>query len=134
MDNKLIILNPTEREYHNGQMFILWFGYGFTRFGSVKLAVYAKHLEDALDECIDYIAEHAPGYLCDDEVAAEFERLKVEGVDDETAAEQSEVDTTCGGGGGNRIKSEAWGIISERPTRKERMHIIEECGGVEIIK
>ncbi len=40
---------------------------GFGAFGPVRVLVWAEHLQDALDEACDYLAEHAPGFFDADE-------------------------------------------------------------------
>lgn len=55
---RVVMINPTERTYHD-HAFVLWFGaYGWTR-----LHVYARNLEDALEECAAWLADHAPGHI-----------------------------------------------------------------------
>ncbi len=113
---RVVMINPTERTAYDGwgrggktprtQSYVLWFG----AYGSTRLHVFAPSLEDALDAAIDWLAEHAPGHLCDDEVNEEYARLIADGVDEETAIDRAECDTTSGGNAGNRIHSWEWGI------------------------
>jgi hypothetical protein len=110
----IVIVNPLER-HNTTNRFVLHFGaYGWTR-----LLAYADNLEDALDECVDWIAEHAPGLLADDTVAEEYERLIAEGMDEDEAREEAEVDTTIAGNAGHYLNSWEWGILAENPTRAE---------------
>lgn len=54
----LTMINPTMRRFHD-HAFVLCFGaYGWTR-----LHVYADSLEDALEECASWLADHAPGLI-----------------------------------------------------------------------
>lgn len=114
----ITIINPTDRDWTSSR-FVLCFGaYGWT-----KLAVYANHLEDALDECIDWIAEHAPGLLCNDAVAEAYSEALAEGATEEEAYETSLEDVTTGGNCGDHILSYEWGIVAENPTRAELLTI-----------
>lgn len=112
------MINPTERKWHSSA-FVLWFG----AYGETRLHVYADHLEDALDECVDWLADHAPGMLADEQVHDEYERLLAEAVaagkdpeaTSEECAQEAEVDTTCAGNAGNYLLSWEWGIALENP-------------------
>ena len=123
---RVTIINPSDRWpidrwYPRRQhTFILAFG----QVSATYLMVYADHLQDAFDECIDWIVDHAPGLLCDDEVAEEYERLIAEGKTEEEAWEESEVDTSSGGNAGNRIHSDEWTIAAEDLTRQELDHFL----------
>jgi hypothetical protein len=117
---KFTIVNPIDN--WKKQRYVLAFGEGFSCWYMLAWG----HLEECLDECIDYIAEHAPGLLCDDEVNAEYHRLVAEGMSEEKAQEQAEVDTTCAGNCGNRIQSDHWTIVLENPTRQQLKALIAE--------
>ncbi len=95
--------------------YILWFG----AYGTTRLMVWADHLQDALDVAIDWIAEHAPGLLCNDAVADAYREAIAAGKSEEDAIEDAEIDTSCGGNAGDRILSYEWGILAEDPTRAE---------------
>lgn len=110
--SKLTFINPLESAW-TSHRFVLAFG----AYGDTVLVAHANHLEDALDACIDWIAEHEPGLLCDDAVAEEYARAIEEGKSEEEAMEIAEVDTTCGGNAGNRINSWEWSILAEDPDR-----------------
>ena len=112
LEEQINIVNPGDRDWTKHR-YVLQFGaYGWT-----VLLVWANSLDDALDESIDWIVDHAPGLLCDDEVQEEYERLIAEGKSEEEAQEEAEVDTTCGGNAGNRINSWDWAIVAEDPSR-----------------
>ncbi len=67
IDIEIIEVNPGDRDW-TCHVYVLYFGaYGWT-----QLRVWANHLEDALDECIDWIVDNAPGLLADDQVAEEY--------------------------------------------------------------
>lgn len=101
--------------YQKPQKFVLWFG---PAFAPIRLMVWARSLEAALDECVSWLEDHAPEVFCDDYVAKEYRRFREEGKSEEEARELAEQDTTiCDGG--HYIASEEWGIIFENPTRKE---------------
>lgn len=117
---RVTIINAADRwpnmfHMRRQQTFILAFG----QVSATYLMVYADHLQDALDECIDWIAEHTPGMLCNDEVEEEYKRLLAEGKSEEEAMEEAEADTTCGGNAGDRILSYEWTVAAENLTRQE---------------
>ncbi len=97
--------------------FILAFGYGGT-----LLMLWADHLEDALDEAIDWIADHAPGLLADDEVKEAYDEAIAEGKTKKEAWDASDVDVTRGDNG-HYIRSEEWSIAAEDPTREDVLEL-----------
>jgi hypothetical protein len=120
---KIIPINFSDRHWTSGR-FILCFG----AYGDTRLMVWANHLEDALDECVDWISENAPGLLCNDMVNEEYARLVKEhtesGLDveegDEVAFwEEATQDVTTAGNAGDHILSYEWGIVAENPTREQ---------------
>lgn len=111
---KLYAVNTSERG-STKHRYILYFGDIYVKY----LLVWANHLEDALDECVDCIAEKWPGLLCDDEVASEYNRLIAAGETEEEAQEHCAVDTTCAGNNGHYLFSWQWGIVIEDPTREQ---------------
>lgn len=65
MHAPIVIVNPSERGnnqerryYDTTPRFILWFG----ACGSTYLMVWG-HLEDALEECAEWLADNAPGHI-----------------------------------------------------------------------
>lgn len=136
-ERRVTMINPTERTaYANpyggrcdprfdreSPSYVLWFGaYGWTR-----LHVYAPSLDDALDACVDWLADYAPGELADEYVHDEYKRLHAERVaagadpDDEDVIqecqEEAESDTTQAGNAGNYVSE--WGVALEDPTPAE---------------
>lgn len=119
---------PSYRPEYGPDRFIFWLG----AYGSTMLLVYSDHLEDALDEMIDWCVDFATSMLCDDQVDEEFARLYDEyiatGMSEEDASEkaasEAEVDTTQGGNCGHYLLSQEWGIVCENPTRQELLEII----------
>ena len=81
--------------------------------------VWANGIEDALDEAVDWIADNAPGLLCDDTVAYAYKFAIGEGVSEERAQELAEQDTTRAGNAGHYILSHEWLILAEDPTRAQ---------------
>ncbi len=118
-ERKLWIVNPVERAWTKSR-FILWFG----ACGPTYLLVYANSLDDALDECVDWLVDHAPGQLADEQVHDEYNRLIAEGKSEEEAMEGAAVDTTCAGNCGNYLNSWEWGIAAENPTRAQLVEFI----------
>jgi hypothetical protein len=112
MGQEVIIVNGHDRNWTSGRYVLAFGAYGWT-----VLMVWANSLEDALDEAVDWIAEHEPGLLADEEVADEYRRLVAEGMPEEEAAEEAAVDTTCAGNAGHYLHSWEWSIVAENPTR-----------------
>lgn len=112
--NPIIPINANDRSWTHHR-YILWFG----AYGTTRLMVWANSLDDALNECIDWIVDNAPGLLCDEQVEEEYKAALAEGLSEEEAMERAELDTTCGGNCGNHILSYEWGIVAEDPTRAE---------------
>lgn len=113
-NHPLVLVNPNDKSWTKHR-YVLSFGtYGWT-----KLMAWANSLEDALDECVDWIVDNAPGLLCDDVVREEYERAIAEGKSEEEAIAEAEVDVTRAGNAGNCINSDEWHIVFEDPTRQE---------------
>lgn len=119
---EIILVNPENRDYtryrgndSRGSCFVLCFGaYGWT-----KLMVWENNLQDALDTAVDWIAEHAPGLLCTNEVNTAHNEAMASGMTEEEAWDSSEIDVTRAGNCGDCISSSEWGISLENPTRAE---------------
>ena len=115
----LTLINPTSKSWTTGHYrekpYILWFG----AYGTTRLLVYARHLSDALDECIDWIGDNAPGLLCNEQVNETYNEAMAEGLSEEEAFERASEDTTVGGNCGDHILSWEWGIVAEDPTPAE---------------
>jgi hypothetical protein len=122
MGRQIYIANPGDRGYWPA--WVLAFG----PYGDLYVLAYAKCLEDALDECVDWIADNAPGLLADDEVADEYRRVLTEhvaaGADPtderviEAAQAVAEIDTTIAGNYGHYLHSWQWQICLEDPTKE----------------
>lgn len=108
----LEIINPTDSAF-TANRYILSFG----TYGCTNLLVWADHLQDALDECIDWLVDNAPGLLCDDAVNEAYQEAIDLGETEERAQEIAEEDTTAGGNCGNHIMSDEWALHSENPNR-----------------
>lgn len=113
-------VNPS-KDY---KRFVLSFG----AYGDTLLLVWADHLQDALDEAVDWIAENAPGLLADEQVNAAYNDAIAKGLDDEQACQVAEVDMTCAGNCGNFIPSWEWSVVSTFPSRERLKGIISERG------
>jgi hypothetical protein len=117
---EIVLVNPDDKSW-TSHRYILCFGaYGWTR-----LMVWANHLDGALDEAIDWIADNAPGLLANDEVQEAYEAAIAEGKSEEEAAEEAEEDTTRGGNCGHYLNSWEWGILAEDPTREDLKNLIK---------
>lgn len=90
---------------------LLWFGEGYGQ--PYYVLVGERHLEDALDEAVDHLAEHAPELLADEQVKEEYDRLVEEGNPEEEAQEEAEIDTICAGDCGHYVASDGWGYSAE---------------------
>lgn len=115
------VVNPGDKHFAKNRWCL-----AFGAYGSNVLLVWANHLEDALDECIDWIADHAPGLLCVNEVAEAYQRAIAEGKDEETAYTESTVDTICAGNCGNYINSWEVQILAENPDRRTLKEIVRD--------
>jgi hypothetical protein len=94
----ITLVNPLAAD----NLFVLCFGaYGWTR-----LAVWAHHLDDALDEAIDWLVDNAPGHIVDDQVE---EALTVG------------LASRCGR---TTWTKHEWGIVAENPTPAEWQAIV----------
>lgn len=88
------LANPTDADWTRHRYLFSLGAYGWT-----KVLVWANDGDAALEVLGEWCVEHAPGLLCNDEVQEEFERAKSEGLGEEEAWEQAEVDTVrdnCG--------------------------------------
>ncbi len=110
--SKLVSVNPTDSHFTR-KRFILSFGaYGWT-----QLLVWANSLEDALDECIDWIVDNEPGLLADEQVNEAYAAAIAAGKDEETAHTEATADTISGGNAGNYLLAWEMQIVSENPSR-----------------
>lgn len=116
----LTYINRDDRHWTDNK-FALWFG----PYGETKLVVFSDHLQNALDESIDWLVEHAPGLLCDEQVKEAYEEAIAEGKTEDEAIEIAEVDTVRGGNCGNYIFSHEWGILSENPSKAQIKELIK---------
>jgi len=113
------VINSTDRDWTKHR-FVLAFGaYGWT-----VCLVWANHLEDALDECIDWIADNKPGLLYDEAVQRAFQAAIAKGKSEEDAIAEAETDMTCAGNNGRYIASWDWTILAEDPDRKTLKEIV----------
>jgi len=122
---ELTMINRPDKCVHTRwatRAFILCFG----AYGETRLLVYARHLEDALDECVDWIAENAPGLLMNDQVAEAYHEAIAEGKSEEEAIEEAECDMTIAGNAGDYIASWEWGIVGEDLTPKQIADYVHE--------
>lgn len=112
-------VNPGDQGYtKNDKRFVLW-------FGPVKLYAFGS-LEDALEECGEWLEENAPGLLANEQVDEAYQIALAEGWNHDDAWDQAHIDVTsldCG----RSILSYEWGIVAEDPTREE----LEEIFGTE---
>lgn len=112
MGYEIVSVNGSDREWVSNRYIL--------HFGATRLMmVWGNCLGDALDECIDWVAEHAPGLLCDDEVEELYREAIAEGLGEDDAWERATMDTISGGNCGNRIRSWEWGLVAENPSRSE---------------
>lgn len=111
---EVVLVNPHDRWWTRGS-FVLWFG----AHAPTYLRVWANGIDSALDECVDWLAEHAPGLLCNEPVAEEYERAIAEGLDESAAYERAVQDVTIAGNCGDHLLSWEWGIALDTPTRAQ---------------
>jgi hypothetical protein len=110
----IVPVNGSDRDWTKYR-FVLWFG----ACAPTHLMVWGNGLDDALDEAVDWIAEHAPGLLADEAVQDEYKRLVAEGKSEEEAQTEATVDTTPAGNACHYLHSWEWGITFENPTRAQ---------------
>lgn len=116
----IVLVNPSDRDWTKHR-YVLWFG----AYGSTRLMVWANSLEDGLDAAVDWIVDHAPGLLSDDEVEAAYEEALSLGSDEENAQRIATVDKTCAGNASNYLNSWEWGIVCEDPTRAQLEELLK---------
>ncbi len=80
--------------------------------------VWANHLEDAIDEAIDWVADHAPGNLMDEQVHEAYQRAISQGLSEEQALQVAEEDVFSGGNSGHYVASDELNVVAENPTRE----------------
>lgn len=118
--SRITFVNPSDSAWTRHRYVLAFGAYGWT-----ILVAHANSLDDALDECIDWIVDNEPGLICDAAVseayALNLAANLAAGLDEETArsraAEDAEIDTTVGGNCANRINSWEWSIVAEDPDR-----------------
>lgn len=115
---KIVPVNSSDKDWKKHR-FILAFG----AYGDTLLMVWANSLDDALDEAVDWIADHAPGLLADDAVKEAYEEAIREGKSEEAAQEAAEMDTVTAGNNGHYLHSWEWNIVAEDPTREQVLEI-----------
>lgn len=133
---RVYLVNPTSKcpnRYHPQHCYVLWFG----ACAATYLHVYADSLEDALEECAAWVAEHAPGHIMahgSDELVAlyreAFEEIGLTwdgNVDwndrkQELAMQSAESDLTYTESG--YLTSYEWGIALEDPTTEDLYRFI----------
>lgn len=122
----ITIVNPRAKHgKRKTPSFVLWFSTG--GMSATHLLVYADNLDDALGECVDYLEEQGlEGFFADDEVAEAYSTLIAEGVDEDEAREEAEVDTLAAGNHGRYLRTGTWGVTAENPSPAQ----LREIGGV----
>lgn len=128
----VVLVNPSERAYksryyrdmqgHDCDRFVLWVDSHAPRY----LMIWTSSLEDAIETAGEWLAEHAPGLLCDDAVNEAYQEAYdaaiAEGKDEDTAREEAyetaESDVTRLDNG-HYLESHEWGIALENPSRAE---------------
>lgn len=119
-NREIVLVNPSDKTWTKHR-FVLWAG---SPMGPTYFLVWANHLQDALDEMVDCIADDYPGFLADDSVEEAYREAIASGMSEEEAREKAEMDTTCAGNYGNYLMSEEWGIVVEDPTRVELLELL----------
>ena len=112
-------VNPNDKAWTSGK-FVLAFG----AYSALYLVVWANHIEDALDGAIDWIVDHKPGMLCDDQVSELYNEAISQGCSEDQAQERATQDITCGGNAGNYIPSWEWSVAAENPSRQQMLAIL----------
>lgn len=105
-------VNSTDKHWTSDR-FLLAFG----ATGSVLCLAWANSLEDALDACIDYLEDKAPGLFCHDQVSDIYEAAIVRGMPHDDAYELAMQDTISGGNHGCLLHSWEVNLLATNPTR-----------------
>ena len=90
----------------------------FGAYGGTHVLVYANGAEDASEIAINYVAERWPGLLADEEVAGAYKEARAEGLSEEDAQQQAEVDTVCASSDGIHYVHSWEMSILEDPSRE----------------
>jgi hypothetical protein len=123
---KIRIVNPNDVNFYK-HSYVLQFG----AYGDTRLLVYASSLDSGLEECIDWLADNAPGLLADDEVTDAYNEAINQGKTEEQAYEYATTDMTPGDNG-HYIASHEWAIVAEDPTREQLFEIGGLGGELEV--
>ena len=133
---EIVLVNPAERDYAR-HSYVLFFG----AYGDTHLMVWTDSLEDAIEECAAWLAEHAPGHVmrewsdehkdlireaCQErgvEWPAGFEALDDERKWEICDAAEADLTRTESG----FLTSYEWGISAEDPDRADLMAMIGEA-------
>ena len=99
------------------------FIFAFGAYGNTYVRAWGNGIDSALDAAVDWLADHKPGLLSDDVVRSEYERFKEEGMSDEKAIQEAELDTTIAGNNGHYLNSSEWMIVAEDPSHEQVLQI-----------
>lgn len=118
---RVIVVN--DRGIHDHR-YVLWFGQNAPTF----LMAHADSLDEATDECFDYIETHYPGWFADDLVEERVREVVGDDADDgQVDAARQQVEEELGvfraGNHGRMMLGEDMGIAAEDPTFLELMQI-----------
>jgi len=116
------VINSNDRDWTKHRYVLAFGAYGWT-----VCLVWANHLDDALDECVDWIADNEPGLLCDEAVQEAYNEAIAEGESEEDAMTKAETDMTCAGNHSNYIASWEWTILAEDPDRATLKEIVAQA-------
>ena len=108
----VLAVNPNDRDWTRHR-YVFW----FDAHAPGYLLVWANDEGSALAEAADYLAEHAPGMFCDQEVDERLAEARARGLDDDAAYERAEAGTLRVGNYGRPIRSEDVGIALVNPSR-----------------
>ena len=132
--SKLNIANPGDRSWTNNTYVLCFGAYGWTH-----VLAYANSLDDALDECIDWLEDNEPGLIIAHEEISELineqlaevgrtiEEFNEAGTGGDAWASDvyynATADLTCGGNHGVYIASYEWGIVVENPSKTQLIEL-----------
>lgn len=126
---EITVVNPRDRpgarHRHGVHTYILWFGQGQQHL----LMAYARSLDDALDECIDWLEDqNIPDIFADADIAEYQQELLASGEaeNEEDAYEMATDGVTHGGNHGRMLRDDDWGLRAEDPSPAQ----INEIGQV----
>lgn len=110
---EITLVNPGARSWTRHK-----YVFSFGAYSDTKLMVWANGPDSGFDEAVDWLFEHAPGLLADEQVEEAYQEALADGVSEEEAYEHSLEDVSTGGNCGHHVLSYEWTFV-EDPSREQ---------------